>query len=129
MGLTNWRGAVIGKKDNDTIAKNYLSESELAALNNLVEQYLVFAEGQAMRRVPMYMKEWVEKLDGFLTLNERDILTHAGRISHEMAQTKAEIEYDKFTILTANDERAEIKILIKQQKSCKNYQNQRNLNV
>jgi hypothetical protein len=96
LGLTNWRGAVIRKQDV-SIAKNYLSEPELAALNN----HLIFAQGQAMRRVPMHMADWVRKLDGFLTLNERDILTHAGRISHEMAQAKAELEYDKFKALTA----------------------------
>ena len=95
MGLTNWRGATIRKQDVGT-AKNYLGEEELAALNNLVEQYLVFAEGQAMRRVPMHMADWVKKLDGFLTLNEREILTHAGSISHEVAVEKAELEYDKF---------------------------------
>jgi hypothetical protein len=99
LGLTNWRGAVVRKQDVG-IAKNYLSEPELAALNNLVEQYLVFAEGQAMRRVPMYMADWVKKLDGFLTLNDRDILTHAGRISHEMAQAKAEMEYSRFKELS-----------------------------
>jgi hypothetical protein len=101
LGLTNWRGAVIRKQDV-SIAKNYLSEPELEALNNLVEQYLIFAQGQAMRRVPMHMADWIEKLNGFLTLNDRDILTHAGRISHEMAQTKAELEYDKFKALTAS---------------------------
>jgi len=101
LGLTNWRGAVIRKQDV-SIAKNYLTEPELAALNNLVEQYLIFAQGQAMRRVAMHMADWITKLDGFLTLNERDILTHAGRISHEMAQTKAELEYGKFKALTAN---------------------------
>ncbi len=104
LGLTNWRGTVVRKQDV-TIAKNYLSEQELAALNNLVEQYLVFAEGQAMRRVPMYMADWVKKLDGFLTLNDRDILTHAGRISHEMAQAKAEMEYSKFKTLATADAR------------------------
>ena len=100
LGLSNWRGAVICKQDV-AIAKNYLSEPELAALNNLVEQYLIFAQGQAMRRVPMHMADWIVKLNGFLTLNDRDILTHAGRISHEMAQAKAELEYDKFKALTA----------------------------
>lgn len=102
LGLTNWRGTVVRKQDV-TIAKNYLSEQELAALNNLVEQYLVFAEGQAMRRVPMQMADWVTKLDGFLSLNDRDILTHAGRISHEMAQAKAEMEYCKFKEISAVD--------------------------
>ena len=77
LGLTNWRGAGIRKQDA-SIAKNYLSEPELAALNNLVEQYLIFAQGQAMRRVPMHMADWIEKLNGFLTLNDRDILTDAG---------------------------------------------------
>jgi hypothetical protein len=96
-------------KDSFTTAaagKNYLSEPELEALNNLVEQYLIFAQGQAMRRVPMHMADWIEKLNGFLTLNDRDILTHAGRISHEMAQAKAEMEYDKFKALTASAPRA-----------------------
>ena len=95
MGLTTWRGAKVRKEDV-VIAKNYLSEEELAALNNLVEQYLVFAEGQAMRRVPMHMKDWITKLHGFLTLNDRNILPHAGKISHQMAKELAEAEYDKF---------------------------------
>ena len=95
MGLTNWRGAKV-RKDDVAIAKNYLSEPELAALNNLVEQYLVFAEGQAMRRVPMHMRDWITKLHGFLTINDRDILTHAGKISHQMAKDLAESEYEIF---------------------------------
>lgn len=101
LGLTNWRGAAIRKSDV-SIAKNYLTEPEMAALNNLIEQYLVFAEGQAMRRVPMHMAEWITKLDGFLSLNERDILTHVGRISHDVAQSKAELEYDRYKALTAD---------------------------
>ena len=95
MGLTNWRGEKVRKGDV-VIAKNYLKDDELRALNNLVEQYLVFAEGQAMRRIPMYMKDWVNKLNGFLSLNDRDILKDAGRISHEMAKTMAETEYENF---------------------------------
>jgi len=95
MGLTNWRGPKVRKQDV-TIAKSYLTEQELQALNNLVEQYLIFAEGQAMRRTPMHMADWIKKLDAFLEVNERDILTHAGRISHEMAQEMAEAEYEKF---------------------------------
>jgi len=104
LGLTNWRGTAIRKQDVAN-AKNFLTEPELATLNNLIEQYLVFAEGQAMRRVPMHMVDWLEKLDAFLTLNDRDILTHAGRISHEMAQSKAEREYDQFKALNATDVR------------------------
>ncbi len=95
MGLTSWRGTKVRKQDV-TIAKNYLAEDELLALNNLVEQYLIFAEGQAMRRIPMHMAEWIKKLDAFLSLNEREILTHAGRISHDIAKELAETEYDKF---------------------------------
>jgi hypothetical protein len=95
MGLTNWRGVKVGKADV-SVAKNYLTADELAALNNLVEQYLVFAEGQAMRRVPMTMRDWITKLHGFLTINDRDILNHAGKISHEVAKSFAESEYENF---------------------------------
>jgi len=97
MGLTNWRGEKPRKQDVG-IAKNYLNVDELAALNNLVEQYLVFAEGQAMRRIPMSMTDWVEKLHGFLALNDRDILTNAGKISHELAIGYAETEYENFRL-------------------------------
>lgn len=99
MGLTNWRGEKPRKKDV-SIAKNYLNEEELSALNNLVEQYLVFATGQAMRRIPMNMTNWIEKLNGFLSLNDREILKDAGRISHELAANFAENEYDKYRVKT-----------------------------
>jgi len=95
MGLTTWRGSNIRKTDV-SIAKNYLKEEELSALNNLVEQYLIFAQGQAQRRVPMYMSTWTEKLNGFLTLNDREILNNAGSISHEIGKENAEREYQKF---------------------------------
>jgi len=95
MGLTSWRGPKVRKQDV-VVAKNYLNEEELLALNNLVEQYLVFAEGQAMRRIPMHMGDWLTKLDGFLSLNDRDILEHAGKISHQIAKELAETEYDRF---------------------------------
>ena len=95
MGLTNWRGSKVRKQDV-TIAKNYLNEDELAALNNLVEQYLLFAEGQALRRIPMHMREWIARLDAFLTLNDRDILADAGTVSHELARELAESAYDTF---------------------------------
>lgn len=97
MGLTNWRGDKIRKVDV-SIAKNYLNEKELTSLNNLVEQYLIFAQGQAMRRIPMYMKDWIEKLSGFLTLNDREILNNTGSISHTLAKENAEIEYEKYKI-------------------------------
>lgn len=95
MGLTTWRSSKIRKTDV-SVAKNYLNEEELSALNNLVEQYLIFAQGQAQRRVPMYMKNWIEKLNGFLTLNDREILNNAGSISHELGKANAEREYEKF---------------------------------
>lgn len=102
MGLTNWRGAKPRKQDV-SIAKNYLKEDELSALNNPTEQYLVFAEGQAMRRIPMYMKDWIEKLHGFLQLNDRNILDHAGKISHQLALEKAEAEYEKYNSRSINE--------------------------
>lgn len=95
MGLTTWRGAKPRKHDVG-IAKNYLSEDELRALNNLAEQYLIFAEGQAMRRIAMHMTDWIAKLDAFLNINDRDILTHAGKISHEIALQHAASEYEDF---------------------------------
>lgn len=117
MGLTTWRGAKVRKQDV-TIAKNYLSEEELASLNNLVEQYLIFAEGQAMRRTPMHMKDWITKLHGFLTLNDRAVLTHAGKVSHDLAKELAEAEYEKFHVarikqadLAGNDFDQAIKLL------------------
>jgi hypothetical protein len=95
MGMTSHRNLSI-RKPEVSIAKNYLDIDELAALNNLAEQYLIFAEGQAMRRIPMYMTDWITKLNGFLSLNDREILTHAGKISHELAKRHAEQEYEKF---------------------------------
>jgi hypothetical protein len=95
MGLTSWRGTLL-RKDDIEIAKNYLNEEELLALNNLVEQYLIFAEGQAMRRVPMHMNDWIKKLESFLQINERDILKNAGKISHRIALEAANEEYRKY---------------------------------
>jgi hypothetical protein len=95
MGLTSWRGGKVRKPDVG-IAKNYLNEEELLALGSLVEQYLLFAERQARRRAPMHMADWIAKLDDFLSLNEENILTNAGKISHELALNRAEQEYEKF---------------------------------
>ena len=102
MGLTNLRGRK-PTKEEIIIAKNYLTEGELLALNNLVEQYLIFAEGQALRHVPMYMKNWIEKLHGFLKLNDRDILKDAGKVSHELAKELAEKEYDLYTKMSLKE--------------------------
>ncbi|MDR1164809.1 MAG: virulence RhuM family protein [Deltaproteobacteria bacterium] len=89
MGLTTWRGAKVREGDV-AIAKNYLSEEELLALNSLVEQYPLFTERQAQRRQRIYMADWIKRLDAFLSINEENILTHAGKISHGLAQTQAE---------------------------------------
>ena len=98
MGLTNWSGARIRKSDIG-VAKNYLTEEELRALNNLAEQYLVFAEGQAARRIAMTMKDWITKLEGFLTLNDREILRGAGQVSADLAKKHAETEFSKFRVI------------------------------
>ena len=95
MGLTSWTGKV-PKKGDVSVAKNYLKERELDALNRIVTAYLEFAELQAQNRKPMYMKEWIAKLDDFLKLSDRHILTHAGSITHEAAIAKVEAEYDTF---------------------------------
>jgi hypothetical protein len=99
MGLTSWTGQVPRKADV-AIAKNYLSAEELESLNRIVNAYLELAELQAMNRRPMYMADWIAKLDGFVRLSEREVLKHAGRISHDDAITKAEIR--SFPPFTAN---------------------------
>ena len=85
----------VTKKDV-SIAKNYLNEEEIKLLGLLVEQYLAFAETMAMQRTPMYMKDWIVRLDAVISLNGRELLTRAGKISHEMAIAKSELEYQKF---------------------------------
>jgi hypothetical protein len=84
------------KKSDIGIAKNYLSEDEIKLLGLLVEQYLAFAETMAQQQTPMYMKDWIQRLDAILQLNGRELLTHAGKISHEMALQKSEIEFEKY---------------------------------
>ncbi len=95
MGMTNWVGPTIRKNEAE-IAKNYLTEEELDILNRIVTIYLEFAELQALNRKPMTMREWIAKLDDFLKLSGREILTHAGKISHDAALQKAHIEYEKY---------------------------------
>jgi hypothetical protein len=98
MGLTSWKNSSEGKilKSDTSIAKNYLSENEISELNRLVELYLNFAELQAERNIPMKMNEWVEALDTFLKINRYDLLNNPGKISHDEAIKKAELEYTKF---------------------------------
>lgn len=95
MGLTTWRGAMPTKHEAE-IAKNYLSEEEVDMLNRIVNLYLDFAELQAKSHVPMYMKDWIQKLDDFLKLSGKELLNHAGSVSTEVARLKANEEYDKF---------------------------------
>jgi hypothetical protein len=84
------------KKADVSIAKNYLNENEIKLLGLLVEQYLAFAETMAQQQTPMYMKDWIERLDSILQLNGRELLAHAGTISHQMALNKSGVEYEKF---------------------------------
>ena len=96
MGLTSTekQGKVL-KSDID-VGKNYLTEEEVGLLKLIVEQYLAFAEAQAMAHVPMYMRDWVDRLRMVLTMNQRSILEDAGRVSHELAKQKANEEYQKY---------------------------------
>jgi hypothetical protein len=87
--------AKINKQDV-SIAKNYLNEDEIKLLGLLVEQYLAFAETMAQQQTPMYMKDWIERLDVILQMNGRELLTHAGKISHQMALEKSDEEYEKY---------------------------------
>ena len=106
MGLTTWKGDKLRKADV-TIAKNYLKEPELKELNLLVEQYLAFAEAQALRQTPMYMKDWAARLHDILTINQKEIKLDAGRISKKIADELAEKEYEKFDAQRKETEAAE----------------------
>ncbi len=98
MGLQTWKNASHGKilKTDVGIAKNYLKETEIKALERIVTMYLDFAENQAVRQIPMKMQDWVTKLDAFLQFNEYQLLKDAGKVSHEVALALAHKEYDKF---------------------------------
>ena len=102
LGLTSFKGAKPTKKETE-IAKNYLNEKELDMLNRMVTAYLETAELQALNQRPMYMKDWVSRLDGFLTLTGNEILNHAGSISHEEALKKAHKEYEILKEKTKNE--------------------------
>lgn len=102
LGLTNFKGNKPTKQETE-IAKNYLNEDEINVLNRMVTAYLELAELQALNRKPMYMKDWIERLDDFLKMTGNDILKHAGTISHERALKKANSEYQKYKELTKNE--------------------------
>ena len=98
MGMQSFgkKGSVAVTKKDVSIAKNYLDEDEMKLLGLLVEQYLAFAETMAQQQTPMYMKDWIQRLDAIIQLNGRDLLTHAGGISHAMAVKKSTIEYENY---------------------------------
>lgn len=98
MGLMIWKNAPAGRirKADVSVAKNYLDQDELSELNRVVNMYLDYAEDQARKRKPMFMQDWVQKLDAFLAFNEREVLKDAGRISAEVAKRLAETEFEKY---------------------------------
>lgn len=104
MGLQTFKGDKVRKTDI-TVAKNYLSETELKSLNRIVTMYLDYAEDQAERQQPMYMSDWKEKLDAFLKFNDREILENAGRIKKEIADSLALTEYEIFNQNRISNER------------------------
>jgi hypothetical protein len=101
MGLKTWKNAPQGRiqKSDVTVAKNYLEEDEIKALERVVSMYLDYAENQASRQIPMSMADWVEKLDAFLKFNEYGVLKNAGKVSHEVAKELAEQQYESFSIV------------------------------
>ncbi|MEC9487779.1 MAG: virulence RhuM family protein [Prosthecochloris sp.] len=108
MGMQSFdkKGLVVGKADV-SIAKNYLNQDEITLLGLLVEQYLAFAETMAQQRTPMYMKDWIQRLDSIIQLNGRELLTHAGKISHKLALEKSSKEYEKYKEARKQREREE----------------------
>ena len=102
MGLTSWAGAKPKKADAES-AKNYLAEQELDVLNRIANMYIEFAELQAMQKKPMYMADWIGKLDDFMKISGREVLAHAGKVSHELAMLKANDEYEKYSERTKNE--------------------------
>lgn len=113
LGLTTFKGEKPTKKETE-VAKNYLDEKELEILNRTVTAYLELAELQALNRQPMYMKDWISRLDQFLTMTGNEILNHAGTVSHKQAIQKANEEYSKYKALTNNDLSKAEKDFIKQ---------------
>lgn len=101
MGLTTWKNAPQGKilKPDVVVAKNYLTEKELKALDRIATMYLDYAEDQAERKIPMTMQDWAGKLNAFLKFNERDILNNPGKVSQEVAKAFAESEFEKYRIV------------------------------
>ena len=95
MGLTTWEGKEIRRTDVE-VAKNYLNEEEMDALNKIVTVYLDIAEVHALNKEPMYMKDWLETIDDYMRMTRRDILTTKGKVTHKQALEKAHSEYEKY---------------------------------
>lgn len=106
MGLTTWAGKTVRKSDVG-IAKNYLTESEVAELNRIVVMYLDYAEDQTKKRKPLYMSDWRKKLDAFLQFNERDVLSNPGKISMQVAKQLAEEQYEQFHTTRLNQNQSD----------------------
>ena len=102
MGMTAFTGDK-PKKADTVVAKNYLKEDEINILNRIVTAYLEFAELQAIRKKPMYMKDWLAKLNDFLKMTDNEILEHIGTISHAQAKEKASLEYEKYKVKMRNE--------------------------
>ncbi len=120
MGLTTWKNAPQGpiRKADVTVAKNYLASEELSQLNRIVSMYLDFAEDQARRKKAMHMADWIDRLDAFLAFNERNILSHAGKISHQLAAEHAEGEFERYEVerreLEVKGEEGEVEAVVDQ---------------
>ena len=116
MGLTTWRNAPKGKilKPDVVVAKNYLTEKELMALDRFVTMYLDYAEDQAERGIPMTMADWAKKLDAFLQFNQRDLLDHPGKVTAEIAKAFAESEFEKYRIVQDRHFESDFDRMIKQ---------------
>ncbi len=113
MGLTSWEGAPQGKahKYDVAIAKNYLSEFELAQMQRIVSAYLDMAELQVTRRIPMTMADWEERLGGFLKLWDRDVLQDAGKVTAEIAKAHAEAEFEKYRLHREHATKTDVRII------------------
>jgi len=125
MGVTNYPGNKLLRRDVE-IAKNYLTEDELNVMNRIVTAYLEMAELQALNRIPMTMKDWAEKLNQFLTMTGRQLLTHLGKISHEQALKKAHEEYEKYRLKQLEEPTVVEKHFIEAEKQIQQIDSKRN---
>ena len=115
MGLKTWRNAPLGRiqKADVTVAKNYLAEGEIKALERIVTMYLDYAENQAARQIAMSMSDWVGKLDAFLRFNEYEVLADSGKVSHEVARELAEKEYERYRVETERSFESDFERVVK----------------